>query len=87
MKNAYLKDERLDVSSIKCDWRNYKDALAFGGYDNTQYLVMHFLKPIEQGLEMALIQANKLSGGFLPVGELGLPVPRRMSTARVAPCR
>jgi NitT/TauT family transport system substrate-binding protein len=52
VENGYFKDEGLDVELIKCDWKNYKDTLALGGYDITQHLVMYFLKPIEQGLDV-----------------------------------
>jgi len=58
VENGYFKDEGLDVSLIKCDWKNYKDILALGGYDITQHLVMYFLKPIEQGLDV------KFTGGI-----------------------
>jgi NitT/TauT family transport system substrate-binding protein len=43
---------------VKCDWKNYKDVLALGGYDVTHHLVMYFLKPIEQGLDV------KFTGGI-----------------------
>src|SRR5712691_3847936 len=58
VENGYFKEEGLDVSLIKCDWKNYKDTLALGGYDITQHLVMYFLKPIEQGLDV------KFTGGI-----------------------
>ncbi len=37
---------------VKCEWSNYKDVLALGGFDITHHLVMYFLKPIEQGLDV-----------------------------------
>src|SRR5438045_5192299 len=37
---------------VKCEWANYKDVLALGGFDITHHLVMYFLKPIEQGLDV-----------------------------------
>ena len=58
VENGYFKDEGLEVELIKCDWKNYKDTLALGGYDITQHLVMYFLKPIEQGLDV------KFTGGI-----------------------
>jgi NitT/TauT family transport system substrate-binding protein len=58
VENGYFKDEGLDVDLVKCDWKNYKDTLALGGYDITQHLVMYFLKPIEQGLDV------KFTGGI-----------------------
>ena len=54
----FFKEEGLDVSLVKCDWKNYKDVLALGGYDVTHHLVMYFLKPIEQGLDV------KFTGGI-----------------------
>ncbi len=58
VENGYFKDEGLDVELSKCDWKNYKDTLALGGYDITQHLVMYFLKPIEQGFDV------KFTGGI-----------------------
>ena len=43
---------------MKCEWTNYKDVLALGGFDITHHLVMYFLKPIEQGLDV------KFTGGI-----------------------
>jgi NitT/TauT family transport system substrate-binding protein len=43
---------------VKCDWSNYKDVMALGGFDVTHHLVMYFLKPIEQGLDV------KFTGGI-----------------------
>ncbi|MEY2407814.1 MAG: sulfonate transport system substrate-binding protein [Verrucomicrobiota bacterium] len=51
-EKGFFKEEGLDVRLIKCDWKNYKDVLALGGYDITHHLVMYFLKPIEQGLDV-----------------------------------
>src|SRR5215510_7526608 len=50
VEKGFFKEEGLDVSLVKCDWKNYKDVLALGGYDITHHLIMYFLKPIEQGL-------------------------------------
>jgi len=58
VEKGYFKEEGLDVSLVKCDWKNYKDVLALGGYDITHHLVMYFLKPIEQGLDV------KFTGGI-----------------------
>ena len=52
VEKGFFKEEGLDVSLVKCDWKNYKDVLALGGYDITHHLVMYFLKPIEQGLDV-----------------------------------
>jgi len=57
-EKGFFKEEGLDVELVKCDWKNYKDTLALGGYDITQHLVMYFLKPIEQGLDV------KFTGGI-----------------------
>jgi sulfonate transport system substrate-binding protein len=52
VEKGFFKDEGLDVSLVKCEWANYKDVLALGGFDITHHLVMYFLKPIEQGLDV-----------------------------------
>src|SRR6266571_42321 len=57
-EKGFFKDEGLDVSLVKCEWANYKDVLALGGFDVTHHLVMYFLKPIEQGLDV------KFTGGI-----------------------
>src|ERR1051325_7989811 len=49
VEKGFFKEEGLDVSLVKCEWANYKDVLALGGYDVTHHLIMYFLKPIEQG--------------------------------------
>ena len=58
VEKGFFKEEGLDVEMVKCDWKNYKDTLALGGYDMTKHLVMYFLKPIEQGLDV------KFTGGI-----------------------
>jgi NitT/TauT family transport system substrate-binding protein len=58
VEKGFFKDEGLDVSLVKCEWANYKDVLALGGFDVTHHLVMYFLKPIEQGLDV------KFTGGI-----------------------
>src|SRR3954452_14644790 len=52
VENGFFKEEGLEVEMVKCEWANYKDVLALGGYDITHHLVMYFLKPIEQGLDV-----------------------------------
>jgi sulfonate transport system substrate-binding protein len=52
VENGYFTEEGLDVELVKCEWANYKDVLALGGFDITHHLVMYFLKPIEQGLDV-----------------------------------
>ena len=58
VEKGFFKEEGIEVSLVKCDWKNYKDVLALGGYDVTHHLVMYFLKPIEQGLDV------KFTGGI-----------------------
>src|SRR5438876_6133363 len=58
VENGFFKEEGLDVSLVKCEWANYKDVLALGGFDVTHHLIMYFLKPIEQGLDV------KFTGGI-----------------------
>src|ERR1700757_2724922 len=58
VENGYFKEEGLDVELVKCEWSQYKDVLALGGYDITHHLIMYFLKPIEQGLDV------KMTGGI-----------------------
>lgn len=58
VEKGFFKDEGLDVTLVKCDWSNYKDVMALGGFDVTHHLVMYFLKPIEQGLDV------KFTGGI-----------------------
>src|SRR5258707_283053 len=58
VEKGFFKEEGLDVSLVKCEWGNYKDVLALGGFDVTHHLVMYFLKPVEQGLDV------KFTGGI-----------------------
>ena len=58
VEKGFFKEEGLEVTLVKCDWKNYKDVLALGGYDLTHHLIMYFLKPIEQGLDV------KFTGGI-----------------------
>jgi NitT/TauT family transport system substrate-binding protein len=55
VEKGFFKDEGLDVTLVKCEWANYKDALALGSFDITHHLVMYFLKPIEQGLDVKFL--------------------------------
>src|ERR1044072_2752457 len=52
VEKGFFKEEGLDVELVKCEWANYKDVLALGGFDITHHLLMYFLKPIEQGLDV-----------------------------------
>src|SRR5947208_15777430 len=58
VEKGFFKEEGLDVALVKCQWANYKDVLALGGFDVTHHLVMYFLKPVEQGLDV------KFTGGI-----------------------
>src|SRR6266478_4304147 len=63
VEKGFFKEEGLEVTLVKCEWANYKDVLALGGFDITHHLVMYFLKPIEQGLHAKAAAMN-------PAGEL-----------------
>ena len=54
VENGFFKEEGLDVELVKCEWSKYKDVLALGGFDITHHLIMYFLKPIEQGLDVKI---------------------------------
>ena len=53
-EKGFFKEEGLEPELVKCAWANYKDNLALGSYDIT-HLVMYFLKPIEQGLDVRFL--------------------------------
>ena len=57
VEKGFFKEEGLDVEMVRCEWATYKDALALGRYDVTHHLLMYFLKPIEQGMDV------KFTGG------------------------
>ena len=54
-EKGFFKEEGLEPELVKCSWATYKDALALGSYDITHHLVMYFLKPIEQGLDVKFL--------------------------------
>ena len=58
VEKGFFKEEGIDVELVKCEWSKYKDVLALGGFDITHHLIMYFLKPIEQGLDV------KITGGI-----------------------
>jgi NitT/TauT family transport system substrate-binding protein len=58
VENGFFKEEGLEVELVKCEWSKYKDVLALGGFDITHHLIMYFLKPLEQGLDV------KFTGGI-----------------------
>jgi NitT/TauT family transport system substrate-binding protein len=80
VEKGFFKEEGLEVSLVKCDWKNYKDVLALGGYDITHHLIMYFLKPIEQGLDV------KFTGG-IHRGCLRLQAPVKGKVRSVADLR
>lgn len=55
VEKGFFKEEGLDPSMVKCDWSTYKDTLALGGIDITHHLIMMFLKPIEQGMDVKIL--------------------------------
>ena len=46
VEKGFFKEEGLDVDLVKCEWANYKDVLALGGFDVTHHLVIYLLNPI-----------------------------------------
>ena len=52
LEKGFFKEEGLEPEMVKCEWANYKDVLALGGFDITHHLIMYFLKPVEQGLDV-----------------------------------
>ncbi len=52
VEKGFFREEGLEPELVKCEWSQYKDVLALGGFDITHHLVMYFLKPIEQGLDV-----------------------------------
>jgi NitT/TauT family transport system substrate-binding protein len=54
VENGFFKEEGLEPEMVKCEWSKYKDVLALGGFDITHHLIMYFLKPIEQGLDVKI---------------------------------
>src|SRR4051812_50220092 len=52
IEKGFFKEEGLDVSLVKCEWANYKDVLALGGFDIMHHLLMFFLKALELGLDL-----------------------------------
>jgi NitT/TauT family transport system substrate-binding protein len=58
VEKGFFKEEGLDVELVRCQWAQYKDVLALGGFDVTHHLIMYFLKPIEQGMDV------KFTGGI-----------------------
>jgi len=57
-EKGFFREEGLEVELVRCQWAQYKDVLALGGFDVTHHLIMYFLKPIEMGLDV------KFTGGI-----------------------
>jgi NitT/TauT family transport system substrate-binding protein len=55
VEKGFFKEEGLEPELVKCNWAAYKDALSLGSFDITHHLVMLFLKPIEQGLDVRFL--------------------------------
>jgi len=53
-EKGFFAEEGLEPEMVRCEWATYKDALALGRYDVTHHLIMYFLKPIEQGMDVKL---------------------------------
>lgn len=58
VEKGFFKEEGLEPELVRCRWAEYKDVLALGGFDITHHLIMYFLKPIEQGMDV------KFTGGI-----------------------
>jgi NitT/TauT family transport system substrate-binding protein len=65
---------------VRCEWSQYKDMLALGRFDVTHHLVMYFLKPLEQGLDV------KFTGG-IHRGCLRVQAPANGNIHKVADLR
>lgn len=79
-EKGFFKEEGLDVELVRCEWAQYKDMLALGRFDVTHHLVMYFLKPLEQGLDV------KFTGG-IHRGCLRLQAPVKGNINTVADLR
>jgi NitT/TauT family transport system substrate-binding protein len=58
VEKGFFKEEGLEPELVRCQWAQYKDALALGQFDITHHLIMYFLKPIELGMDV------KFTGGI-----------------------
>src|SRR5215469_8315000 len=54
-EKGFFEEQGLEPELVKCNWSTYKDALALGSFDITHHLVMLFLKPVEQGLDVRFL--------------------------------
>jgi len=58
VEKGFFKEEGLEPELVRCQWAEYKDALALGRFDITHHLIMYFLKPLELGMDV------KFTGGI-----------------------
>src|SRR5438093_13539566 len=63
-EKGFFREEGLEPELVKCNWATNKDALALASYDRSHHLVMYFLKPIEQGLDVRFLAG--IHRGCLP---------------------
>jgi NitT/TauT family transport system substrate-binding protein len=54
VEKGFFKEEGLDVTLVKGDWNTIKDGIASGKLQAGQGLLMNWLKPIEQGIDVKL---------------------------------
>lgn len=78
-EKGYFKEMGLEAEMVKCEWSQFKDALALGNFHVAHQPIMAYLKPIEEGLDVKLtagihkgclrVQALK-DGGIKTVADL-----------------
>lgn len=54
VEKGFFKEEGLDVTLVKGDWNTLKDGISSGKIQAGQGLLMNWLKPIEQGIDVKL---------------------------------
>lgn len=54
LEKGFFKEEGIDVTLIKGDWNTVKDGVSSGKIHAAQGLLMNWLKPIEQGVDVKL---------------------------------
>lgn len=54
LEKGFFKEEGLDVTLIKGDWNTVKEGTSAGKIHAAQGLLMNWLKPIEQGIDVKL---------------------------------
>lgn len=53
-EKGFFREEGLDVEFVKTDWDTLRDGLGLGRFDADYHLIMYFLKPIEQGMDVVI---------------------------------